>query len=108
MSELGNFRKSLFGFNSKDVMEYILSIKNEYYQYKQESEKELASLRETVRNLQNAQKYDSSVFNSEQTKLLNEMENEREAPNVKINKATEKLESLIDEIETLINKTENN
>lgn len=108
MSELGNFRKSLFGFNPKDVMEYILSLKNEYYEYKQQSEKELSCLRETIRNLQNAQKDDSSVFDSEQTKLLREMENEREAPNVKIDKATEKLESLIDEIETLINKTENN
>lgn len=108
MSDLGKFRKSFFGFNPKDVMEYIAWLKNDYYTYKQEKEKEIAGLYEKIEKLE-SQKYDNeeaTVFDSEQAKLLKEMENGNEAAQNKIDKVAEKLEGLVEEIETLINKTE--
>lgn len=110
MSNSGEFRTSLFGFNKKDVVEYITSLKNEYYAFRQQSEKEISELYLTISSLKNEKRKDSDleVFNEEQTRLLNEMEMDRSDAESKIDKSAKRLESLIDEIETLINKTENN
>lgn len=110
MSNSGEFRTSLFGFNKKDVVEYITSLKNEYYAFRQQSEKERQELYNTIFNLKNEREKNSDpeIFDHEQAKLLNEMEEEKADTESKIDKSAERLESLIDEIEALINKTENN
>ena len=45
MENTGNFRKALLGFNRSDVMEYLAMLHNDYYAYRQESEKEIYDLR---------------------------------------------------------------
>ncbi len=47
------FRKTSFGgFNRKDVIDYIESIKNEYADYKSKAEKEISELRARIEELE--------------------------------------------------------
>ena len=71
MENTGNFRKALFGFNTKDVMEYIAMLHNEYYAYRQQSEKEIYDLNRRIAELEeNAASEQESVFSAEQEEIL--------------------------------------
>ncbi len=110
MSNSGEFRRSLFGFNKKDVVEYIASLKNEYYAFRQQSEKEKSELYEKIARLENETNKEAqeAIFDSEQARLIDEMNEQKASSQNRIDKSAERLESLVEEIEALVKKTENN
>ncbi len=107
MENKGNFRKALFGFNTKDVMEYIAMLHNEFYAFRQESEKQIYDLMRKIDELQEAVDEDRkavSVFGGEENEFLSELGEKDETD--KINGAAQRLENILGEIEALINKTQ--
>ncbi len=107
MENKGNFRKALFGFNTKDVMEYIAMLHNEFYAFRQESEKQIYDLMRKIDELQEAVDEDKkvvSVFGGEENEFLSELGEKDETD--KINGAAQRLENILGEIEALINKTQ--
>lgn len=108
MSNVGSFRSAPLGFNKKDVVEYIVSLKNEYYAFRQQSEKEIKELRDKIARLERqiGSEGERSIFDSEQLKLFDTAQ--QDTPESRIDKSAEKLEGLINEIESLVNKSENN
>ncbi len=107
MENKGNFRKALFGFNTKDVMEYIAMLHNEFYAFRQESEKQIYDLMRKIDELEEAVGEDRkavSVFGGEENEFLSELGEKDETD--KINDAAQRLENILGEIEALINKTQ--
>ncbi len=107
MENKGNFRKALFGFNTKDVMEYIAMLHNEFYAFRQESEKQIYDLMRKIDELQEAvgeERKDSGIFGEKENEFLSELGGKDEKD--KINDAAQRLENILGEIEALINKTE--
>ncbi len=105
MENKGNFRKALFGFNTKDVMEYIAMLHNEFYAFRQESEKQIYDLMRKIDELEEAvgeERKDSGIFG--ENEFLSEVGEKDETD--KINDAAQRLENILGEIEALINKTE--
>ena len=101
MENTGNFRKALFGFNTKDVMEYIAMLHNEYYAYRQQSEKEIYDLNRRIEELEEATptKQEESVFGAEHEEILAMNDT---ACSERIENAVERLENLADELEKII------
>ncbi len=103
MENTGNFRKALFGFNREDVMEYIAMLHNEYYAYRQQSEKEIYDLMRKIDELEEKAyaKQEEAVFSAEDEEILAEL---RSSGADKITQASDRLESILGEIEELLNK----
>ena len=74
MKNKGNFRKTLFGFNTKDVMEYIAMLHNEYYEFRQQHEKEVSDLMRRIEELQEnaAATEQEKVFSAENEEFLSQ------------------------------------
>lgn len=107
MENKGNFRKALFGFNTKDVMEYIAMLHNDFYSYRQESEKQIYELQRRIDELENEESGRETVervFGPEHEELLSELQEQNDSSAEKINEAADRLESLIANIEELISK----
>ncbi len=105
MENKGNFRKTLLGFNTKDVMEYIAMLHNEYYSYRQESEKQIYELQRKIDELEserNDRENGEKVFSTEQEELLYELQNHEGNHAERINQAADRLESVVANIEKLI------
>lgn len=99
MENSGNFRKSLFGFNRKDVMDYIAQLHNEYYAYRKEQEKLVAELYEKIEKSENSPETQERVFSSEQLEMLCS----QNKPQADI----AGLETLVERLEELCRKLEN-
>ncbi len=102
MENTGNFRKALFGFNRKDVMEYIAMLHNEYYAYRQESEKEIYDLKRKIEELEDASSKgdQEAVFGAEHEEILADLQSTGAD---KMSQAADRLEGILGEIEELLN-----
>lgn len=109
MENKGNFRKALFGFNTKDVMEYIAMLHNEYYAYRKQSEEQIYDLMRKIDELEEracAEDSAETLFDEEQTSLLSDFaENEKKRMD-RINEIADRLEDILGKIEALTEKTE--
>lgn len=104
MENKGNFRKSLFGFNTKDVMEYIAMLHNEYYAFRQQHEQEVYDLRRRIDELEEAteSRQEEAVFSAEHEDILGKADDE---VSERIEQATQKLEDAIAELEGILKKS---
>ncbi|MBQ7296103.1 MAG: hypothetical protein IJW86_07935 [Clostridia bacterium] len=104
MENTGNFRKALFGFNTKDVMEYIAMLHNEFYAYRQQSEKEIYDLIRKIDEFENtAEKQQETVFGAEHAEILDDLNN---ADAEKLAMTADRLEGILNKIEELLDKEE--
>ena len=92
--EFSSFRKSTFGFNRRDVINYIEKMRNESFEYEKQVEETVNSLNEKIIELENAARLmevDLSVSD--------EAEDAPAAENMSdINDATKHLKSVADEL----------
>ncbi|MBQ4349226.1 MAG: hypothetical protein IJC79_06410 [Clostridia bacterium] len=102
MENTGNFRKALLGFNRSDVMEYIAMLHNEYYAYRQESEKEIYDLRIKIAELEEkaSEEEQEAVFGAEHEEILADLQSTGAD---KMSQAADRLEGILCEIEELLN-----
>ena len=108
MDNKGNFRKALFGFNTKDVMEYIAMLHNEYYAYRKQSEEQIYDLMRKIDEMEekSSSHEQASVFDSEQTALLADFAQSEKEYTEKLSEAAERLENALGKIESIIEKAE--
>ncbi len=104
MKNKGNFRKALFGFNSKDVMEYIAMLHNEYYAFRQQHEQEVYDLMRRIDELEQAaeNRQEEAVFSAEHEDILSKADAESSE---RIEQAAQRLEDAIEELEGFLNKS---
>ncbi len=101
MENKGNFRKALFGFNTKDVMEYIAMLHNEYYAFRQQHEQEVYDLMRRIDELEEkaASSQEEAVFSAEHEEILGQPDEESSD---RIALAAQRLEDAIEELEGII------
>lgn len=101
MKNKGNFRKALFGFNTKDVMEYIAMLHNEYYEFRQQHEKEVFDLMRRINELEEsaAATEQESVFSSEHEEILSQTDTDSSD---RMAEVALRLENVAEELEGII------
>ena len=101
MENKGNFRKSLFGFNTKDVMEYIAMLHNEYYAFRQQHEQEVYDLMRRIDELEEAAEgcEQESVFSPETEEMLAQ---DDAASTERMDQVICRLEGVAEELEEII------
>lgn len=101
MENKGNFRKALFGFNTKDVMEYIAMLHNEYYSFRQQHEQEVYDLMRRIDELEEAaeNRQEETVFSAEHEDILGQADTEISD---RIDQVAQRLEDAVEELEGII------